>query len=107
MENGACVKIILNTNRMIADNCVRLLYKTDVLSKHSLRERILTYFYIMKMKHQSNTFRIKMSREQFAQYLCVNRSALSRELSRMEKEGLIKVLPNGQITVISDVTQII
>ena len=30
-----------------------------------------------------------MSREQLAQYLCVNRSALSNELSKMKREGLI------------------
>ena len=32
---------------------------------------------------------MRMSREQMAQYLCVNRSALSNELNKMKREGLI------------------
>ncbi|NLA86183.1 MAG: Crp/Fnr family transcriptional regulator, partial [Clostridiales bacterium] len=67
------MQLLGNANQMLADKCVRLLYKTDVLSKKSLRERILTYFGILTMKSRSNAFTLKMSREQLAQYLCVNR----------------------------------
>jgi len=95
----AGVRIMNNASRMLADKCVRLLYKTDVLSKQSLRERILTYFIILEKKSQSGSFMLKMSREQLAQYLCVNRSALSRELSRMQSERLIEIKQEGQIHI--------
>lgn len=93
------VRIIYNANRIMADRCVRLLYKTDVLSKRSLRERIMTYFLIMRKKNESDSFRIKMTREQFAEYLCVNRSALSRELGKMRRDQLIRIEPDGQFTI--------
>ncbi|SHH97854.1 cAMP-binding domain of CRP or a regulatory subunit of cAMP-dependent protein kinases [Sporobacter termitidis DSM 10068] len=93
------VRLMNNANRILADKCVRLLYKTDVLSKQSLRERILTYFGIMEMKSQGEAFLLRMSREQFAQYLCVNRSALSRELSRMQSDGLIEIRPGGYVLI--------
>lgn len=93
------MRLLENASQMLADKCVRLLYKADVLSKKSLRERILTYFGILTTKSQSNAFTLKMSREQLAQYLCVNRSALSRELSRMQKEGIIKMKPEGLVFI--------
>lgn len=98
-EDKAGIKIMINVNRILADRCVRLLYKTDVLSKQSLRQRILTFFNIMGKKSKRDTFFLKMTREQFAQYLCVNRSALSRELSRMQKEGLIELKQGGEVSI--------
>ena len=92
-------RILRNLNIMLADKCVRLLYKTEVLSKRSLRVRIMTFLRIQQRKQESNTLTLKMDREQFAQYLCVNRSALSRELSLMRRDGLIRIEPNGAITV--------
>lgn len=91
------LRILHNTARILADKCMRLLYKTDVLSKQSLRERILAHFSILEKKRQSESFTLRMSREQFAQYLCVNRSSLSRELSRMQSEGLIELEPGGRV----------
>ena len=51
----------------------------------------------------TNTFRIPFDREELAAFLCVNRSALSHELSLMEQEGLIQfrknqftILPKGE-----------
>ena len=57
------------------------------LSLASLRGRIVRY--LLERSQGAATFSIGISREQLADYLCVNRSALSRELSRMKQEGLI------------------
>ena len=57
------------------------------LSLSSLRGRIVRY--LLERSQGAATFSIGISREQLADYLCVNRSALSRELSRMKQEGLI------------------
>lgn len=98
-EDEVGIRVMYNINRILADRCVRLLYKTDVLSKQSLRQRILTYFNIMEKKNNRDTFYLRMTREQFAQYLCVNRSALSRELSRMQREGLIELKQGGKVLI--------
>lgn len=97
--NVISIRIMLNANRIMADKCLRLLDKTEVLSKRSLRERIMAYLHIMQKNSGSNSFNINMSREQLAQYLCVNRSALSRELGRMQNDGLIKMTHSGHLTI--------
>jgi CRP-like cAMP-binding protein len=74
---------------MIADESMRKQYKIDVLYKKSLRARISTFLQHMSEKTQSPRFDIGMNREQLAQYLGVNRSALSHELSLMQQDGLI------------------
>lgn len=101
------VRIMSNANRILADKCIRLLYKTDVLSKLAMRDRILAYFSILATKSQSELLTPKLSREEFAQYLCVNRSALSRELSNMQKEGLVEIKRNGQVQIKCDISRLI
>lgn len=57
------------------------------LSVNSLRGRIAMY--LLDRSGGEATFSLGLSRENMADYLCVNRSALSRELARMKQEGLI------------------
>lgn len=65
--------------------------KLDLLSVGNMRERIYRYLTYQKAKqHNEQIFEVPFNREQMADYLCVNRSALSRELSRMEKDGVIR-----------------
>jgi CRP-like cAMP-binding protein len=79
-----------NIVQLLADESMRKQYKIDVLYKKSLRARISTFLQHMREKTGSDTFDIGMDRERFAQYLGVNRSALSHELSLMRKDGLIE-----------------
>ena len=74
---------------MLADDNIKMGNKIEILAERGLRDRILVYLHILRVKSGTDTVTLKMSREQFAQYLCVNRSALSNELSKMKKEGLI------------------
>lgn len=76
--------------QILADDNIKKLYKIEVLSKRGLRDRILTHLRLMSQKAGSQVFSIHMDRLQFAQYLCVNRSALSYELNQMKREGLIR-----------------
>ena len=69
-------------------------YRLAILSQKGLRERIVTYLVMQAGKRQTNTFRIPFTREEMAAFLCVNRSALSHELSLMEQEGLISFRKN-------------
>lgn len=81
--------IMSNSSEMLSNELIRLMYKIDVLSKRTLRERILTYLSLIRERSADSTFDIGMNQEQFAQYLCVNRSVLSKELNQMRKSGLI------------------
>lgn len=81
--------ILENIVHLLSDISIRQMYKIQVISKHGLRDRIMSHLLIMKQKRNTEVFDIRMSQEQLAQYLCVNRSALSYELNKMKKEGLI------------------
>ena len=71
---------------MLADSSIKLSNKVEILAERGLRERVMVYLHILQTKAGSNTVTVRMSREQLAQFLCVNRSALSNELSKMKKE---------------------
>ena len=88
-ENRIGERLMHNMLKILADDNIKLIYKTEILSKRSLRERVMAYLSIIQKKKGSNSFRIMMSQEQFAQYLCVNRSALSYELNQMKRERVI------------------
>lgn len=78
----------------IATENMKREYRLAILSRKGLRDRILTYLSMQAAKRGTTRFTIPFSREELASYLCVNRSALSHELSRMEQEGLIAFRKN-------------
>ena len=65
--------------------------KVRYLSERSLRGRIALFLLDAAHDQGGLTFTLSMTREAMASLLGVNRSALSRELSRMEKDGLVAV----------------
>lgn len=95
-------RIMFNGSEILSNELVRLMYKIDVLSKRTLQERVLTYLSIIREKKGKETIDISMNQEQFAQYLCVNRSVLSKELNQMRKSGLIDYKKN-RYTIIEHV----
>lgn len=88
---------------MISQANMRKHNRIAILSQRGLRDRVLTYLILQATRREDDSFQISFSREELADYLCVNRSALSHELSRMEQEGLIRfrknrftLLPKGE-----------
>ena len=74
---------------LVADKNARLMAKVEVISQKSLREKILTFLSLQAQMQGSGYFEIPMSRQELAEYLCADRSALSRELSGMKADGLL------------------
>ena len=74
---------------LVANENMKKSYRLAILSQKGLRDRILTYLTMQAAKRHTNTFTVSFSRDDMASFLCVNRSALSHELSRMQQEGLI------------------
>ena len=66
-----------------------LMKKIDVISRGSVREKILAYLSMEALRSGSSTFRIPLRRSEMAEYLCINRSAMTRELASLKKEGII------------------
>ena len=66
--------------------------KIEILSKRTTREKLLTFFDIQR--GMAKKFTIPYNREELAQYLCVDRSAMSNELCKLRGDGLIKFQKN-------------
>lgn len=75
--------------QQLANDNIRKMHKIEILAEKGLRKRVLMYLDILRRKAGSDTVSVRMSREQMAQYLCVNRSALSNELNKMKREKII------------------
>lgn len=78
-----------NLFRMISNSNAELTEKIEITSKSSLREKILAYLSIESRRNGSTRFTVPLNRTEMADYLCTNRSALSRELAKMKKDGII------------------
>ena len=79
-----------NMVKMIAAKNLEFIKKIDVMSKMHMREKILTLLSQYAAAAGSQTFVMPMGRVRMAEYLCVDRSAMSRELAKMAEEGLIE-----------------
>lgn len=74
---------------MLAQRTLDMNGRIQVLSRLTIRDKLLTFFARQALIAGKKTFEVSMDREHLAAYLGTNRSALSRELSRMKAEGLI------------------
>lgn len=79
-----------NLMRIMAKKLLNNARKLEHISRRSTRQKLLSYFTEQMNRHQSPAFDIPFTRQQLADYLAVDRSAMSSELSRMQKDGLIK-----------------
>jgi CRP-like cAMP-binding protein len=82
-------RLIENMVKIIADKNRDLMRKVDVVSKRTIREKLLAYLSIQAQVQNARYFEIPLGRVELAEYLCVDRSALTRELAKMKEDGLI------------------
>ena len=80
-------KLIENMLKIIAQKNLMLNQKINILSKRTIRERVLLFLQEQGQGRKSVT--IPFNREEMAAFLCVDRSAMSAELSKMQQEGLL------------------
>ncbi len=82
-------QMIQNMVRLIANKNRELTQKVEVVSKRTIREKLLAYLSIQAQNQQSRYVQIPLGRIELADYLCVDRSALTRELAKMKEEGIL------------------
>ena len=82
-------RLIENMVHIIANKNRDLMRKVEVVSKRTIREKLLAYLSIQAQVQESRYFEIPLGRVELAEYLCVDRSALTRELVKMKDDGLI------------------
>ena len=81
--------LIRNMIGVIARNNILLVGKMEHITKRTTRDKLLSYLSEQAKLHDSGNFEIPFDRQQLADYLSVERSALSAELSRLKADGMI------------------
>lgn len=88
-------RLIQNFLSAIAGRNLALTKKMQHMSKKTIREKLLSYLSTESLKSSSPTFHIPFNRQQLADYLSIDRSALSNELSKLQAEGILSYNKNN------------
>ena len=86
-------------------NVQRLLVSCPTVCEHhqKLIRNLVSYLSSVSIRQASLSFDIPFDRQQLADYLCIDRAAMSSEISKLQKEGLIKTNRNHfELTVCND-----
>ncbi len=83
-------QIIFNLMKNLAAKNIMFLQRIQITSKRTTREKLLEYLATQAKKHNSSTFDIPFDRQELADYLEVDRSGLSAEISKLRNEGVLK-----------------
>ena len=83
-------QLIFNLMKDVATKTVQFHQKIEIVSKRSTRDKLLTYLDMQEKKNGSNSFEIPFDRQELADYLEVERSGLSAEISKLRKEGILE-----------------
>lgn len=78
----------------ICETAWRLRARAFILSRRSTSERLMTYLRMKMRAEGSNDFRIPFDRQELADFLCVDRSALSTVIGRLAKKGILNYHKN-------------
>ncbi len=74
---------------LILNNVVHQNARIEILSKRTIREKLLSYFSILSVKSFSKNITVPFSLTTLADYLSVDRSAMMREIKSLIDEGFI------------------
>lgn len=83
-------RLIRNLLTLSSEKNLQLAQKIDLLSQRTIRNKLLTYLSEEARKRQAISFNIPFTRQQLADYLSVDRSAMTVELGKLAKAGIIR-----------------
>ena len=86
--------VVQNLFFAISEKNRKLVQKLGHMSKRSTREKLISYLSEEAKKQNSSYFTIPFNRQQLADFLSVDRSAMSNELCKMRDEGLLEFEKN-------------
>lgn len=91
-------RLISNLLSVLAHKNLSLADKVEYLSGRNIRERLLAYLEDLCLKAGKNTVTVPFDRQALADYLCVDRSALSRAIGQLRQEGILEA-DRGKFTL--------
>lgn len=92
---GSHNRIIRNMLTALADKNIMFAQKIEIISRRTTREKLLAYLSAESGKTGNASFSIPLNRQELADYLCVDRSAMSAELGRLRDEGILSFKKNS------------
>lgn len=84
-------RLIENILLLISQKAAQLGQRVDILSQRTIREKLRSCFYIMSVQNSSDTFSLPFTLSALAEYLSVDRSAMTRELKKLREEGVLEI----------------
>lgn len=106
--SSACrfhTNVVQNLFFAISEKNRQLVQKLGHMSKRTTRDKLISYLSEQAKRGGSSTFSIPFNRQQLADFLCVDRSAMSNELCKMRDEGLL-TFERSRFTLISRINEI-
>ena len=92
--------LVQNLFRLLSTKTLRLSERVEVLSRRSIREKLLCYFDQLARREKSETVTLPFSLSALAEYISADRSAMMRELKKLKEEGVLQT-ENRRITLLS------
>lgn len=86
---GFHTALLNNMVRILANKNIMLMQKIEHISCRTTRDKLLSYLSVRAMETKSQSFTIPYNRQELADYLCTDRSAMSKELGKLRDEGLL------------------
>lgn len=87
-------RLIFNLLQIVAAKNLIFHQKIEITSKRTTRDKLMTYLLLQAKTAGSSRFTIPYDRQELADYLEVDRSGLSAEISRLRKEGVLECRKN-------------
>lgn len=84
-------QVVENMFQLVAEKATSLYERVEVLSRRSIRDKLMCYFSLMAAKNRSGEFSLPFSLSALADYISTDRSAMMRELKKMRQEELVDV----------------
>ena len=96
------IDVLRNLPDLILHSIAEQNFRIILLTKKSVRDKLLAYFNMLSIENSSKTFELPFSLTDLADYLMIERSAMMRELKRLKDEEIIKKT-NSQITLLTKI----
>lgn len=98
-NNSSYYPFIRNLLMLMTDTIHQKNQRIEILTKKSIRNKILEYFRFLEKRNGTKSFLLPISFTELADYLAIDRSAMSRELKNLKEEGFIKI-KNKKVTLL-------
>ena len=94
-------ELLIGLPNLVLSKVADLNLRIELLSKKSIRDKLISYFKILSENNFSKTVTLPLSLTDLADYLSVDRSAMMRELKTLKDEGFINKTEKNKITLLT------